>query len=206
MTLQELLKSQGLSEEQINGIVGAMKENKIFTASEENLDTRYGKLKTDHDSLTSQYGEATKLIDELKKSNTGNEDLQNKVSTYETQITALKQENEELKIESSLRFALKDAGAVDVDYLVFKAKEKGEIKLDDDGKVKGIDSIVDGLKTQIPGQFEAKKQNKVEERRLPGREEGNGEITKEEFFKKPYNERVQFKNDNPEQFAKFTEA
>lgn len=206
MTLQELLKSQGLSEEQINGILGAMKENKIFTASEENLDTRYGKLKTDHDSLTSQYEEATKLIDELKKSNTGNEDLQNKVSTYETQITTLKQENEELKIESSLRFALKDAGAVDVDYLVFKAKEKGEIKLDDDGKVKGIDSIVDGLKTQIPGQFEAKKQNKVEERRLPSRDEGNGEITKEEFFKKSYNERVQFKNDNPEQFAKFTEA
>lgn len=206
MTLQELLKSQGLSEEQINGILGAMKDNKIFTASEENLDTRYGKLKTDHDSLTSQYGEATKLIEELKKSNTGNEDLQNKVSTYETQITTLKQENEELKIESSLRFALKDAGAVDVDYLVFKAKEKGEIKLDDDGKVKGIDSIVEGLKTQIPGQFETKKQNKVEERRLPSRDEGNGEITKEEFFKKPYNERVQFKNDFPEQFAKFTEA
>ena len=205
MTLQELLKSQGLSEEQINGILGAMKDNKIFTASEENLDTRYGKLKKDHDSLTFQYGEATKLIEELKKSNTGNEDLQNKVSTYETQITTLKQENEELKIESSLRFALKDAGAVDVDYLVFKAKEKGEIKLDDDGKVKGIDSIVEGLKTQIPGQFETKKQNKVEERRLPSRDEGNGEITKEEFFKKPYNERVQFKNDFPEQFAKLTE-
>ena len=206
MTLQELLKTQGLSEEQINSILGAMKENKIFTASEENLDTRYGKLKTDHDSLTTQYGEATKLIDELKKSNAGNEDLQNKVSTYETQITTLKQENEELKIESSLRFALKDAGAVDVDYLVFKAKEKGEIKLDDDGKVKGIDSIVEGLKTQIPGQFETKKQNKVEERRLPSRDEGNGDITKEEFFKKPYNERVRFKNDFPEQFAKFTEA
>ena len=206
MTLQELLKSQGLSEEQINSILGSMKENKIFTASEENLDTRYGKLKTDHDSLTTQYGEATKLIDKLKKSNAGNEDLQNKISTYETQITTLKQENEELKIESSLRFALKDAGAVDVDYLVFKAKEKGEIKLDDDGKVKGIDSIVEGLKTQIPGQFETKKQNKVEERRLPSRDEGNGDITKEEFFKKPYNERVQFKNDFPEQFAKFTEA
>lgn len=205
MTLQELLKTQGLSEEQINSILGAMKENKIFTASEENLDTRYGKLKTDHDSLTTQYGEATKLIDKLKKSNAGNEDLQNKISTYETQITTLKQENEELKIESSLRFALKDAGAVDVDYLVFKAKEKGEIKLDDDGKVKGIDSIVEGLKTQIPGQFETKKQNKVEERRLPSRDEGNGEITKEEFFKKPYNERVQFKNDFPEQFAKLTE-
>ena len=41
MTLQEILKSQGLSEEQIQKIVGEMKQNKIFTASEENLDGSY---------------------------------------------------------------------------------------------------------------------------------------------------------------------
>lgn len=41
MTLQEILKSQGLTDEQIQTIVGEMKQNKIFTASEENLDIRY---------------------------------------------------------------------------------------------------------------------------------------------------------------------
>lgn len=45
MTLQELLKAQNLTDEQVKGILDAMKENKIYTASEENLDVRYGKLK-----------------------------------------------------------------------------------------------------------------------------------------------------------------
>ena len=40
MTLQEILKAQGLTDEQIEKVVGEMKQNKIFTASEENLDTR----------------------------------------------------------------------------------------------------------------------------------------------------------------------
>lgn len=47
MTLQELLKAQNLTDEQVKGILDAMKQNKIYTASEENLDVRYGKLKTD---------------------------------------------------------------------------------------------------------------------------------------------------------------
>ena len=73
MTLQEILKSQGLSEEQIQKIVGEMKQNKIFTASEENLDIRYGKLKGDFDNLTKQHGESTALIEQMKKDNAGND-------------------------------------------------------------------------------------------------------------------------------------
>lgn len=41
MTLQEILKSQGLTDEQVTKVVGEMKQNKIFTADEENLDIRY---------------------------------------------------------------------------------------------------------------------------------------------------------------------
>ena len=57
MTLEELLKAKELTDDQIKAILDGMKENKIFTASEENLDIRYGKLKTDYDNLTTQNGE-----------------------------------------------------------------------------------------------------------------------------------------------------
>ena len=77
MTLEELLKAQGLSEEQIKAIMDSMKQNKIFTAGEENLDTRYAKLKTDHDGVTSQLDEANKLIEQLKKDSGSNADIQN---------------------------------------------------------------------------------------------------------------------------------
>ena len=49
MNFNEILKSNNITDEIIEAIVAAMKENKIFTASEENLDVRYGKLKTDHE-------------------------------------------------------------------------------------------------------------------------------------------------------------
>ena len=167
MTLQELLKAQGLSEEQVKAILGAMKENKIYTASEENLDTRYGKLKTDHETLNTQYSEANKLIETLKASNKGNEDLQAKVTTYEGQISELQEQLQQTQLESAIKLALLDANATDVDYMTFKLKEKGEIALDENGKIKGIEDKIAGLKTQFPTQFENKQQNKVDPIKLP---------------------------------------
>lgn len=61
MTLEQILREQGLTDDQIKKIMDGMKENKIFTAAEENLDTRYSKLKTEHDSVNGQLAEANKL-------------------------------------------------------------------------------------------------------------------------------------------------
>lgn len=168
MTLQEILKSQGLSEEQIQKIVGEMKQNKIFTASEENLDIRYGKLKTDFDSLTKQHGESTALIEQMKKDNAGNEALQGKITEYETKMATMAAELEQTKIDAALKVALLEAKADDVDYLTFKLKEKGELKLDENGKIKGIDDSIAALKTQFPKQFITEQGKKVDENKLPG--------------------------------------
>ena len=83
--MQEILKSQGLTEEQVEKIVGEMKQNKIFTASEENLDVRYGKLKTDHDALTQKASESEKLIAELQKASKDNEGIQAKIVNMKQQ-------------------------------------------------------------------------------------------------------------------------
>ena len=92
MTISEILKAKGISDDVIKGVLEDMKANKVFTASEENLDIRYGKLKTDHEGVTKQLGEANTLIEELKKSNKGNEGLQQKVTAYEAQVQQLQQE------------------------------------------------------------------------------------------------------------------
>ena len=52
MTISEILKAKGISDETIAAVLDEMKTNKIFTSSEENLDIRYGKLKTQHDGVT----------------------------------------------------------------------------------------------------------------------------------------------------------
>ena len=86
---------------------------------------KYTSLETDLSGKTSELEKANNLIEELKKSTGKDEGLQQKIINYETEIATLKQENAELKTENALKFALVAAGAVDVDYLMFKAKKKG---------------------------------------------------------------------------------
>lgn len=167
MGLQELLKAMGLTDEQVAKIVEGMKQNNIFTASEENLDTRYGKLKTDHENMSKQLEEANILIGQLKQSTSDNEELQGKITTYETTVTNLQNQLEQERMDSAVKIALLSAGCKDVDYVTFKLKEKGGLSLDESGKVKGMDDKLAALKTQFPMQFETEKGNQIEAHQLP---------------------------------------
>ena len=200
MTITEILKAKGLDDNTINGILEDMKANKVFTASEENLDIRYGKLKTEHEGVNKQLGEANALIDELKKSNKGNEALQQKITDYEGQVATLQTELEQTKLDAAIKVELLSSKALDVDYLTFKLKEKGELALDENGKIKGWDDKIAALKTQFPTQFEVSGQKRYEEYKLPG-DQGDGQaITKESLLKKPYAERMKIFNENPEAY------
>lgn len=203
MTLQEILKAKGLDDKAIEECIGEMKQNKIFTASEENLDIRYGKLKGDYDALTKQHGESTNLIEQLKKDNAGNAELQQKITDYEKNIADLTAENEQLKIDSALKIALLEAKVSDVDYLTFKIKEKGEVKLGDDGKIKGIDDTIAALKTQFPSQFSSAASDKnadlkIDPQSLPGSGAGGNTITKKDIMHMSYNDRVKLKTESPD--------
>lgn len=201
MTLQEILKSQGLSDEQIETICGEMKQNKIFTAGEENLDIRYKKLKDDHDALTAQHGEATKVIDQLKSGTKDNEALQGKITSYESTIAQLQQQLLQTKIDNAARLALMGAKCTDVEYALFKLKEKGELELDEHDQIKGIDDKLAGLKVQIPTQFEVGTTGKeIDPVTLPPRTDGGDAMTRAEFMRKPYAERAAFAAENPEAY------
>lgn len=200
MNLNEILKSNNIADEVITAILNAMKENKIFTASEENLDVRYGKLKTDHESKIKELDEANNLIGELKKSNKGNEDLQNKIGSYETQVGELQKELEKTKLDAAIKVALLSEKAADVDYLTFKLKEKGELELDENEKIKGWEDKIAALKTQFPTQFENSASKKVEEHKLEQPENNNMTFTKSDILKKPYGERMKIYEANPEAY------
>ncbi len=206
MTLQEILKSQGLSDEQIKSVVGEMKQNKIFTSGEENLDIRYNKLKGEHDSKIEELTKANQLIDELKKSNKGNEDLQSKINEYESTIANLNAKLEETQIQSAVKVALLENKAMDIDYLTFKLKEKGELKLDKDGKIKGIDDMIAGLKTQFPNQFETSNNKVIEEHKLEKGEGSKDVITKEQFSKMGYMEKNKLFREQPDVYAELQKS
>lgn len=200
MTLNEIFKAQGITDEIANAVLAAMKENKIYTTNEENLDVRYGKLKTDFDGKTKELTEANNLIAELKKSNKGNEDMQTKITAYETQVGELQKELQQTKLDAAIKVGLLSEKATDVDYLTFKLKEKGELQLDENEHVKDWNDKIAALKTQFPNQFENSNSKKVEENKLNKPDE-NGTYTRADILKKSYAERMKIYEENPEAYA-----
>lgn len=203
MTLQEILKAKGMSDEDIESTIGEMKQNKIFTTSHENMDVRYPKLKADHDSLTAQHGESTKLIDQLKAGTKDNDALQGKITAHEATIAQLQEQLKQTQVDAAIQVALLGAKVTDVEYMTFRLKEKGDLELDDQGHIKDIDDKLAGLKTQFPAFFEnATNQRELQPHKLPDRNNNTGDvITKEDFNKMGYNSRVKLKETNPEAYA-----
>ena len=152
---------------------------------------------------------ANGLIEQLKKGTKGNEELQGKITQYETTVAELQSQLQETKINSALKVALLSEKAVDVDYLTFKLneklKEKGEtLELDENGNIKGLEERLSGLKTQFPSMFESAGKDGYQvlgDNRLPGSEGGNDTITKEDFAKMGYKSRVELKASNPELYS-----
>lgn len=200
MTMAEILKANGIDDAAAKAVLDAMKANKLFTASEENLDIRYGKLKSDHEGTAKQLADANTLIEELKKSNKGNEGLQEKLAAYETQVQQLQAELEQTRIDAAVKVGLLGSKALDVDYLTFKLKAKGDaLTLDENGKIKGWNEKIASLKTQFPNQFEASGRKNIIENRLPD-QEGRTSLSRSEILKKPYAERQKIFEENPEAF------
>lgn len=73
--IQEILKNNGLNDEQVNSILGAMKEAKVYTTKLENIDERYNKLKTQKTELETQLKDRDVQLTELSKNNKDNNEL-----------------------------------------------------------------------------------------------------------------------------------
>ncbi|WP_190288338.1 phage scaffolding protein [Lactococcus protaetiae] len=93
---------------------------------------------------TEQLNEAKTTLESLQKQNKDNESLQNEVNDWKSKYEVSVKDN-------AINTALLAAGAKDLDYAKFKL---GEVKLDKDGNVKGLDHLVKDLKEKIPDYFQ----------------------------------------------------
>ena len=195
------------TDEQTNSFSEAMKKNGIYTTSHENMDVRYPKLKGEYDSLNSQYGEANKLIEDMKKSTKGQEALQGKISAYESQVQQLQAELQQTKIDAAIKVGLLSEKAVDVGYLTYLLKEKaakdGEtLTLDDAGEVKGWKEKLEALKTEKPNMFESAGDNAdgyqvYKPNALHKPDKNEQPINKDTFRGMGYEQRLALKEKNP---------
>lgn len=177
---------------------------------------KYTDLETTLTGKQTELEKANGLIEELKKGAGKDTELQQKISGYETQVAELQAENKRLKDENALKFALIEAGANDIDYVFYKASEKLKadgktLDLGEDGKVKGVDDLITGLKTQLPNQFGCNNagtgegEKVVEPNNLP-KGDTSKTVTREQFLKMTYQERLNLKDSNEELYNKLTKG
>lgn len=166
------------------------------------------KLQNMLNGKTSELNSANNLIVELKKASKGNEDFQNKISGYETQVAELQTQLVEAKIKAALKVGLLAEKCDDVDYITFlidkNLKEQGKtLELDENDNIKGWDDLLSNVKTQQPTHFETITNGRriLGDNRLPGSNNDPATITKEDFNKMGYNSRVKLKAENPELYA-----
>ena len=179
MTLAEILAAQNLTEEQINAITAAMKENKIYTSAEENIDIRYNKLKEDKQAQDNEFQKAQELIKQLQDSAKGNEEIQNKIKEYEAQIEQLQADAAKAKLDYAIKAGLleRNINPDSMDFLLFKINQNNkELKLGEDDKLEGID--FDEIKTKYASHFKAEDSNaskRLDPNSLPQGGEPNNE-------------------------------
>ena len=199
MNLIEIMTANGVEQSVAEKITADMKANKIFTAGEDNLDIRYGKLKNEHTALTQQ---ATDLQSQIAQFEQLKIQLTSQAEEANKKIAEMQSENAKIRADYALERALMEAKVQDVDYMKFKIKEKHPdgFKLDENGKIESINTVLDDLKVQFPNQF-TKVEKKIEEKKLEKSDDNNGGISSEQFTKMNYHERAKLFKENPEQYA-----
>ena len=199
MNLMEILKANGVEDDVISKITADMKTNKVYTAGEENLDIRYGKLKNEHAQAQQSITDLQTQISEFEQLKSQNTIL---IEEANKKLSELQAENERIRLDSAIERALIEAKVQDVDYMKFKLKESHTdgFKLDENGKIESINTVLDDLRSKFPNQF-AKTEKKIEEKKLEKSDNDNGGISSEQFGKMNYHERAKLFKENPEQYA-----
>ncbi len=197
--MEELLKKLGYSEEQIKTILDGMKEAKIYTTKEENADIRLSKLQEDFNGKDTELTKANELIKTLQEASSKEdvEKMKTSISEYETSVAQLKEELQQEKIKNQLVLALKEAKATDEDYIVYKINQQlkadnKKLELGEDGKIKGLNEIIEAQKKSEPNFFtkESKKEVDVKELGKGDEQTDNEPKNLKEALMQQYNEKT----------------
>ena len=106
--------------------------------------------KQDYNDKVKELSTANDTIKDLKKNNADNADLQQKVKDYETEVANLKTAAANTKKEYALKDKLKEAGATDADYIIYKHGV-----FDKDGAPIGLEDVLKPMREASPHLFKA---------------------------------------------------
>ena len=206
MNFKEVLKKLGLTDEQIKSVETEMKSEKIYLSSNENIDTRYDKLKAKKESIEEELKVANETITTLKESNADVEGLQTKISDYETQIATLKESNanviRKMAIDNALNSQLSDCKHAE---LIKGQYKLDDIKVNENGEIENLELLSLQTEKFKTGEYKDFWTPTLTGTTPSNNGEGQAKVTKEEFAKMGYRERVQLYQEQPSLYKELSE-
>lgn len=195
---KEQLQALSLTEEQINAIIEDYGKNYVSKAQFNEKNDAYKQAKLEIENLTND-------INTLSEANKANEALQSQIK--ELQDAATKREadyNESiktLKIDTAITKALSKSGAMN-ETILTGLLDRTKIAIGEDNTITGIQEQIVALKESDPYLF---KQDSIKGV-VPGdaTPKTNDGITKEQFNKMSYLDRVQLQETNPDLYSELS--
>lgn len=195
---KEQLQALNLTDEQINAIIEDYGKNYVSKTQFNEKNDAYKQAKQEIENLTTD-------INNLSEANKANEALQSQIK--ELQDAATKREadyNESiktLKIDTAITKALSKSGAMN-ETILTGLLDRTKIAIGEDNTITGIQEQINALKESDPYLF---KQDSIKGV-VPGdaTPKTHDGITKEQFNKMSYLDRVQLQETNPDLYSELS--
>lgn len=155
MSLEKILKEQGIEEDKITSILESITKNKIYISKKS--DEEYGALESKVKGLEDSLKNANKTINDMKKDGLTIEELNKKIESYE-------KEKSERELNDALDNVLKEHNIKDLK--LFKRTLNMDNISFNDGKLTGLIEQVNELKKDAPYLFN--NENNKDTGGLPG--------------------------------------
>lgn len=195
---KEQLQALNLTEEQINAIIEDYGKNYVSKAQFNEKNDAYKQAKQEIENLTND-------ISTLSEANKANEALQSQIKELQdaaTQREADYNENiKNMKIDTAITKALSKSGAMN-ETILTGLLDRTKIAIGEDNTITGIQEQIVALKESDPYLF---KQDSIKGV-VPGdaTPKTNDGITKEQFNKMSYLDRVQLQESNPDLYSELS--
>lgn len=189
---KEQLQALNLTDEQINAIIEDYGKNYVSKTQFNEKNDAYKQAKQEIENLTAD-------INNLSEANKANEALQSQIKELQDAATQREADYNEsiktLKIDTAITKALSKSGAMN-ETILTGLLDRTKIAIGEDNTITGIQEQINALKESDPYLF---KQDSIKGV-VPGdaTPKTNDGITKEQFNKMSYLDRVQLQESNPD--------
>lgn len=195
---KEQLQALNLTDEQINAIIEDYGKNYVSKTQFNEKNDAYKQAKQEIENLTAD-------INNLSETNKANEALQSQIKELQDAATQREADYKEsiktLKIDTAITKALSKSGAMN-ETILTGLLDRTKIAIGEDNTITGIQEQINALKESDPYLF---KQDSIKGV-VPGdaTPKTNDGITKEQFNKMSYLDRVQLQETNPDLYSELS--